>query len=52
MRRGLESPRLNIARGRAVGGMKRVYSVPILILYMLFFIVMVWLCPGGQLGEV
>lgn len=40
---GLESPRLITARGRATGGIKHVYSMPILILYMIFFfIVMVW----------
>lgn len=42
MGRGLESLRLITARGRATGGVKHVYSMPILILYIFFFIVMVW----------
>lgn len=52
MGRGLENPRLITAMGRAAGGVKRVYSVLILILYMISFIVMVEVCPGGWLGEV
>lgn len=42
MGRGLESPRLITAKGRATGGVKHVYSMLILILYFFFFIVMVW----------
>lgn len=37
MGRGLESSRLITAKGRATGGIMHVYSMPILILYMIFF---------------
>lgn len=38
MGRGLENPRLITARGQVAGGVKHVYSVPIRILYIIFYL--------------